>query len=145
MASTARKTLMKRLRQLHAFIYHISGGQMGGSINGSPLLLLTVTGRKSGAAYTIPLAYVRHEGDYLVSASAAGSDHHPAWFANLQSQPNAHIEVSGRIYRVSATVAPDDEREALYALFKSQGDNFAAYEKKTTRKIPVIRLHPHQS
>lgn len=142
MASTFRAQLMKSLRKLQVWMYHISSGKIGGSINGSPLLLLTVTGHKSGTPHTIPLAYVKHNGEYLISASAAGADKHPVWFTNLQSKLDATIEVSGKVYPVKATVATGAERDQLYNLFKAQGDNFAAYEQKTARKIPVIRLQP---
>lgn len=133
---------MKSLRKLHVWMYHISGGRIGGSINGSPLLLLTVTGRKSGKAHTIPLAYVQHNGAYLISASAAGADKHPVWFTNLQHKLEAKIEVMGKVYPVKATVATGAERDMLYDLFKAQGANFIEYETKTTRTIPVIHLQP---
>lgn len=136
-------SLMRGFRNLHVFMYHSSGGKMGGSINGSPLLLLTVTGRKSGKAYTMPLAYVLHDGEYLITASAAGADKNPTWLANLESKPEAKIEVRGKTFPVKATiVAAGEERDRLYELFKAQGNNFVEYEKKTTRKIPVIRLQP---
>lgn len=124
------------------FLYRNSGGKFGGSINGSPLLLLTVTGRRSGRAYTIPVAYVQHDGEYLISASAAGADRNPIWFSNLISKPEAKIDVKGQTYRVKVMPTTVEERDQLYELFKAQGRNFAEYEKKTTRKIPVIRLQP---
>ncbi len=145
MASPLGSTLMKSFRNLQIFLYRISSGKIAGSINGSPLLLFTVTGRKSGRAYTVPLAYVRHNDEYLVSASAAGSDRNPVWFSNLKSSPQAKIEVMRKTYCVTAVITTGEERERLYKLFKAQGSNFVAYEKKTTRKIPVIRLRPVSS
>jgi deazaflavin-dependent oxidoreductase (nitroreductase family) len=133
--------IAKAFRNLHVFLYHTSGGKIGGSINGSPLLLLTVTGRKSGREYTIPLAYVRHDGDYLITASAAGAERDPVWLTNLEKTPAARIEVDGQLYKVQATTTTGEERDRLYALFKAQGSNFADYEQKTRRTIPVIRLH----
>jgi deazaflavin-dependent oxidoreductase (nitroreductase family) len=142
MTTTLGSTLMKSYRSLHVFLYHISRGKVGGSINGSPLLLLTVIGRKSGQAHTIPLAYIQHDGEYLISASAAGADKNPVWFLNLTNQPEARIEVKGKVYHVKVTVTAGAERNRLYALFKAQGRNFAEYERKTARRIPVIRLQP---
>ena len=133
---------MKSFRNLHVFLYHSSGGKFGGSINGSPVLLLTVTGHRSGKAYTIPVAYVQHDGEYLISASAAGADKNPVWFSNLASRPEAKIEVQGKTYSVTAAITTGEERDRLYQLFKAQGSNFVEYEKKTARKIPVIRLQP---
>jgi deazaflavin-dependent oxidoreductase (nitroreductase family) len=140
MASSLGNTFMKGFRNLHVFIYHISSGKMGGSILGSPVLLLTVTGRKSGQPHTLPLAYVRHNNEYLISASAAGADKNPIWLGNLEHNPQAKIEVDGKTFNVQATITTGDERTQLYELFKKQGSNFVEYEKKTTRKIPVIRL-----
>jgi deazaflavin-dependent oxidoreductase (nitroreductase family) len=142
MASTLRSTLMKSLRNLHVFLYHSSSGKIGGAINGSPVLLLTVTGRRSGQTHTIPLAYVHQHGEYLITASAGGADKNPVWFANLESKPEARIEVKGKAYNVKATMTTGEERDRLYELFKAQGRNFAEYEQKSTRKIPVIRLQP---
>jgi deazaflavin-dependent oxidoreductase (nitroreductase family) len=142
MASPFRSRLMKSIRKLQVFLYRVSGGKIGGSLNGSPLLLLTVSGRKSGRAYTIPLAFVLHKGEYLISASAAGADKHPVWLSNLEARPEATIEVNGKTYHVTAMITTGEERDRLYDLFKAQGSNFAAYEKKTTRTIPVIRLQP---
>ncbi len=133
--------LMKGFRNLQVAMYRRSGGKMGGSINGSPLLLLTVTGRKSGKHYIIPLAYIQQGGDYLITASAAGAEKNPAWLANLENMSEANIQVGDKTYRVKPTViATGPERDQLYALFVAQGSNFAKYETKTARKIPVIRL-----
>jgi deazaflavin-dependent oxidoreductase (nitroreductase family) len=135
-------TLMKAFRNLHIFVYRVSGGKIGGRVFGSPVLLVSVTGRKSGKQYTIPLVYVQYNGEYLISASAAGADKNPVWFKNLESNPDAKIEVNGKAFNVKATIVIGEERDRLYELFKAQGSNFADYEKKTTRKIPVVRLQP---
>src|SRR6184192_2709194 len=123
-----QQTLMKSFRNLHVFLYHASGGKMGGSIMGSPLLLLTVIGRKSGQAYTMTLAYVQDKGDYLITASAAGAEKNPAWLKNLESKPEATIEVNGKTYKVKAVIVAGEERDRLYELFKAQGSNFGEYE-----------------
>ena len=138
MASSFGNQLMKGFRNLHVWMYRTSGGKWGGSVNGSPVLLLTVVGRKSGQAYTLPLAYVLHE--YLITASAGGADKNPVWLSNLENMSEAKIEVSGKTYTVKPTVTTGAERDQLYELFKAQGSNFGEYEHKTTRKIPVIRL-----
>lgn len=122
-------------------MYRASGGKFGGSVQGSPLLLLTVTGRKSGREYTYPLAYVVREGEYLITASAAGSEKNPEWLANLRRNPHARILVKDQTYDVTATITTGAERDKLYELFKAQGENFRRYEQQTKREIPVIRLH----
>jgi F420H(2)-dependent quinone reductase len=140
MASSLGDTLMKGFRNLHVFLYHISSGKIGGSVIGSPVLLLTTIGRKSGQPRTVPLAYVRHNDEYLITASAAGADKNPVWLANIEHNPNVKIEVAGKTLNAKALITTGDERTQLYELFKKQGSNFVEYETKTTRKIPVIRL-----
>src|SRR5262245_17066745 len=126
MTSSFGKWMMKNFRNFHVWMYRTSGGKRGGSIQGSPLLLLTVIGRKTGKSYTMPLAYVLHNGDYLITATAGGADKNPAWLANLESMSEAKIEVSDKTYTVKPTVVTGEERDRLYELFKAQGQNFAA-------------------
>jgi len=133
---------MKYMMKLAVFLYRVSGGKIGGSVNGFPVLLLTTTGRKSGKTHTNPVAYIQQGDEYLISASYAGQPKNPAWFLNLEKTPDAKIELSGKSMNVHAEIASSDERTQLYELFKAKGSNFVEYEKKTTRKIPVIRLKP---
>src|SRR5689334_4007103 len=124
MAASFGDRVMKGFRNLHVWMYHRSSGKRGGSINGSPLLLLTVIGHKSGKAYTVPLAYVRQGSDYLVTASAGGADKNPIWLSNLENMPDAKIEINGQTLTVKPTLITGVERDQLYELFKAQGSNF---------------------
>ena len=111
-------------------------------MNGNPLLLLTTTGRKTGLPRTTPLMYVHKDNEYLIAASAGGADQNPTWLSNLNNKPEATIEVNGKPIKVKAIITSGDERDQLYENFKALGSNFVEYEKKTTRKIPVVRLQP---
>ncbi len=135
-------TIFKAVTGIHVFLYRKSGGKIWGRMVGLPILLLTTTGRKTGLERTNPVVYVRDGNDYLLSASAGGADKNPAWFANLESKPDAKIEVDGKTIPVKVVITTGDERTGLYEQFKSASNNFVEYEKKTTRKIPVIRLQP---
>ncbi len=142
MASTLQNRIFKIVTGLHVFLYHTSGGKIWGSMNGNPVLMLTTTGRLTGKQRTTPVMYVHKDNEYLIAASAGGADQNPTWLSNLNSKPQATIEINGKIVPVKSVITSGDERDKLYENFKALGSNFVEYEKKTTRKIPVIRLQP---
>lgn len=142
MASSLLKPLQKLIARSHVFVYRISGGKIGAWMNGSRVLLLTTTGRKTGASRTTPVAFIYKDDAYLVAAASGGSAQNPAWFLNLESTPEATIELEGRQIRVRAAIISGRERDQLYELFKATYPGFSMVERWTTRKIPVIRLQP---
>jgi hypothetical protein len=87
MASSLLKRVQKIIARSHIFLYHISNGKIGGWWNGSRILLLTTTGRKTGASRTTPMAFIYKDDTYLVAAASGGSAQNPAWFLNLESTP----------------------------------------------------------
>ena len=142
MASSLQNRIFKVFTSLHVFLYHTSGGKIWGSMNGNPVLMLTTTGRLSGKPRTTPVMYVHKDNEYLIAASAGGADQNPTWLSNLNNKPDASIEIDGKQIKVKAVITSGDERDKLYENFKALGSNFIEYEKKTTRKIPVVRLQP---
>jgi F420H(2)-dependent quinone reductase len=142
MLASVGKAVFRLLMNLQVFVYRASKGRFMSQINGLPVLLLTTTGRKSGKTRTTPVLYIHQDNEYLIAASAGGADKNPMWFLNLQSHPEASIEVNGITHYVRAFITTGDERDRLYEVFKSSASNFVGYEKRTTRKIPVIRLQP---
>jgi len=119
-----------------------NGGKVGGMFEGSPLLLLHTTGAKSGQERVNPLMY-RAVGDhYAVFASKQGGHTHPDWYYNLAANPDASIEVGIETINVKARVTESDERTSIWELQKSEYPNFAEYEEKTPREIPVVILEP---
>ena len=122
--------------------FHANEGVVGGPFEGVPLLLLHHTGAKSGEARINPLAYQSDGGRYVVFASKGGAPTNPAWYYNLQANPNVTIEVGTDTIAAVASEATGEERERL---FRTQVENipqFAEYEKKAGRVIPVIVLTP---
>ncbi len=108
------------------------------------MLLLTTTGRKSGIAHTTPLRYLRDGGDYLIVASNWGNEKPPAWFYNLQANPNVTVEVKGKRLVARAEITGGDQRDALYQRFVAADASFTRYQAGVERTIPVIVLHPVQ-
>lgn len=114
---------------------------------GKALVLLHHTGAKSGASYVSPLAgFPTPEGGWVIVASNAGRDNHPAWYHNLQAHPETSIEVPGdddvRTVKVSARIAGDEERDTLYAEVAAKAPQFGEYQKGTSRRIPIVVLEP---
>ncbi len=142
MGSDLQNRLIRFFTSVHVFLYHNSGGKIWGSMNGNPVLMLTTTGRKTGLPRTTPVVYVHKDDEYLIAASAGGADQNPTWLSNINSKPEATIEINGKQIKVNAVITSGDERDKLYELFKAMGPGFIEYEKKTTRKIPVVRLQP---
>ena len=120
--------------------FRASGGKVGGAYEGTPLLLLTTTGAKSGRQHTTPLIYLDDGGRLVVFGTKGGAPTNPDWYYNLLARPEATVEVETETYAVRATVATGEERERLAALQKELRPQFAEYEAKTTRQIPVVVL-----
>lgn len=126
----------------HAIIeeFRANGGKVGGMFDGAALLLLHTTGAKTGKERIAPLAYRREGDDLVVFASKAGAPTHPDWFHNLVANPNVTVEVGTETFDAVARVTAGEEREAIWARQKSEIKNFAEYERKTEREIPVVVL-----
>ena len=124
------------------FLYNVSGGRIGGKMGKVPVLLLTTTGRKSGKQRTLPLVYIMDDSAYVITASAGGADKHPGWFFNIRSNPQATIQVKDKRIKVTAEVAGSEKKSELWAQLVEVAPNFAGYEKRTSRDIPMVILHP---
>ncbi|UBU12324.1 nitroreductase family deazaflavin-dependent oxidoreductase [Nonomuraea gerenzanensis] len=121
--------------------FRANEGRVGGMFEGSPLVLLTTTGARSGRSVTTPVMYLADGERYVVIASNAGADHHPAWYHNLRATPEATVELGTERFEAKAVFVEGAERDELYARMVAQAPGFAEYEAKTTRRIPVVALH----
>jgi deazaflavin-dependent oxidoreductase (nitroreductase family) len=122
--------------------FRANEGRVGGGFGGVPLLLLHHTGAKSGKSRVNPLAYQSDGGRYVVFASKAGAPTNPDWYHNLKAHPNVTIEVGTDTIDVLASEATGEERERLFRAQAERVPQFADYEKRTDRVIPVIVLTP---
>ena len=122
--------------------FRANQGRVGGRFAGATLLLLHTTGAKSGAAYTNPVAYLADGGRYVVFASKAGAPTNPGWYHNLKAHPEVSIEVENRTIEVTASELTGAERDRLYDRQTELSPQFAQYQAKTERVIPVIALTP---
>jgi deazaflavin-dependent oxidoreductase (nitroreductase family) len=120
--------------------YRANGGKVGGQFANIPLLLLTTTGARTGRSRTTPLAYSRDAERIVVIASMAGAPNNPDWYHNLVAHAEATVELGSERFSVKAAVTTGEERERLFNRQAAQLPVFAEYQKKTTRRIPVIVL-----
>lgn len=134
--------LLRRFTRLQVFLFKRSNGKWMSTMRGMSVLVIATVGRKSGKVRETPVMYLVDGRNYVVAASNAGRESHPAWYTNLRSHPNAKIFVPGAVIEVEASVAQSTERERLWAEFVNRAPFFDDYRKSTTREIPVIVLRP---
>ena len=126
----------------HVQRYQETDGEVGYLWNGVPILLLTTTGRRSGAHWTTPLIHGRDGDDYLVVASMGGAPQHPNWYRNLVADPSALIQVRSEHLKVTARTAGEAEKPRLWKIVSDLWPNYDVYQSRTDRVIPVVVLTP---
>ena len=136
------KAMQRTFGGLNRILYRASGGKVGGTMKGAPILLLTTSGRKSGKPRTMPLLYLEEDGRLVVVASSGGSPGHPAWFLNLQAHPDVDVQVGSEHRRLQARRAGIDEAERLWPAILERAPAYGKYRAKTTREIPLVLLEP---
>lgn len=120
--------------------FHANGGKVGGQFAGASLLLLHTLGAKSNQERVHPLVYFKDNGHYVILASKGGAPTNPDWYHNILAHPDVTLEVGTEQFKAHATVAEGQERDRIFADVSSQNPGFGAYQKNTTRVIPIIVL-----
>ena len=114
---------------------------MGGVFAGQPILILHTTGAKTGKPRLNPLVYATDGERLIVSASKGGAPSHPDWLFNVRANPDVRVELSDETFRARAAIIENGpHRDELYARLAAIMEQFAHYETKTDRRIPVIVL-----
>jgi deazaflavin-dependent oxidoreductase (nitroreductase family) len=121
--------------------YRATAGEEGHDWQGTTVLLLTTTGRRSRTKRTAPLIYRRHGDAFLVVASNGGGDA-PGWFLNLQADPIVDVQVKADHYTARARVASAEEKPELWRIMTATGVPYDAFQAKADREIPVVVLEP---
>ena len=134
---------LKLVNAIHRPLFRLSKGKVMGKGLGMPVLVLTTTGRKSGQKRaTMLTSPLQLDDNIVIVASRGGDDQHPAWFLNLQADPNVEVEMGGVTRPMTAHIADAVEKAELWPKIVADHDNYAGYQKKTEREIPVIVLSP---
>jgi len=134
--------MLQFIMKVMVFLYNVSGGRIAGKVGKLPVLLLTTTGRKTGKQRTLPVGYIMDGSTYVITASAGGAEKHPGWFFNIRSNPQATIQVNDKRIQVTAEIAGAEKKTELWTRLVEVAPNFAGYQKRTSREIPMVILHP---
>ena len=137
--------MLPRVLRIHDAVYQKTKGWIGHRTLGIPSLLLHTVGAKTGTARTASLTYARDGKDYLIVASKGGDPKAPGWYHNLKANPNVEINVGPKRFGVTArpVLPADPDYARLWQIVnKNNGNRYEAYQKKTSRPIPVVVLTP---
>lgn len=119
-----------------------TGTTEGLQVAGSPIVLLTLRGAKSGKLRYTPVMRVEHEGSYAVVASKGGADEHPVWYYNIKAHPEFPLQDGTVTKDYVAREVEGEERAAWWERSVAAYPPYADYQKKTDRQIPVFVLEP---
>lgn len=133
----------KNMNLVHRTMRTFTFGKIGWTAGKMPVLELTTTGRKSGEPRTVLLtAPVTIDDSLVIIASKGGHPTHPAWYLNLLDDPNVTVTTESGRRPMLARVAEGDERAELWPKVTAAAKNYADYQEKTDREIPVVVLEP---
>ena len=122
--------------------YERSGGTEGTTLRGLPVVILTMRGRKSGKLRKVPLMRVEHDGRYAAIASIGGAPKHPEWYFNLKADPRVRLQDGPEIVQTRARELDGEERALWWKRAVEAFGDYADYQEKTERLIPVLLLEP---
>lgn len=123
-----------------AELYEKSGGTEGASMRGMRIVLLTTKGNKSGKLRKSPLMRVEHDGEYAVVASLGGAPKHPVWYYNVVAEPHVELRDGTENHDYIAREVTGDEKAIWWERSVAAFPDYADYQKKTDREIPVFVL-----
>jgi deazaflavin-dependent oxidoreductase (nitroreductase family) len=126
----------------HADRYLASGGTEGADMKGKPVILLTTVGAKTGKIRKTPLMRVEHHGEYAVVASLGGAPKHPVWYFNIKANPRVELQDGAQTRDYEAREVVGDEKAIWWERAVEAWPDYADYQRKTDREIPVFVLTP---
>lgn len=123
-------------------LFESSGGTEGTTMRGMPVIILTTRGAKSGKVRKTPLMRVEHDGAYAVVASLGGAPRHPVWYHNITADPRVELQDGPVRQDMSAREVTGDEKRTWWERAVEAFPDYADYQEKTDRQIPVLVLEP---
>lgn len=143
MASDLQWAIVNKATAAHVAFYRLTGGRfLLGPLGSSRTVLVDHVGRKSGTVRTTPLLYVADGDDVVVIASKGGSHKHPAWWLNLREMDETTIQIGGERRRVKVHEATPEQRARLWPMVVEIWSDYANYQERTEREIPLAILSP---
>ena len=120
--------------------YEASDGAEAATMVGRPIIVLTTVGAKTGKLRKTPLMRVEHDGEYLVVGSLGGAPRNPVWVHNLRKNPLAELQEGAERHDYAARELDGEEREVWWKRAVEAFPNYAGYQQKTNRQIPIFLL-----
>jgi deazaflavin-dependent oxidoreductase (nitroreductase family) len=136
------KLLIKLSSKVNVFLYRLSGGRITGKLFGTPICLVTMTGRKSGRDITIPLMYNPDGENVILVASLGGAPKNPLWYYNLIAHPRVTIQMGSTRREMLAEQATPEQKAALWPVIVANFPNYELYQQRTQRDIPLMICSP---
>ena len=134
---------LKSMNAIHKTLLAVSFGRVGWNAGNMPVLKLTTVGRKSGVKREVMLTSPLQIGDtWVIVASKGGDDDHPARYLNLLAEPRVEVDIRGTRSVRTARVATADERATMWPRITEAHANYAGYQSRTSREIPLVLLEP---
>jgi len=141
LSGTYEPSPAKRSRE-QVELYESSGGTQGTTLRGKPVIILTTRGAKSGLIRKTPLMRVEHDGRYAVVASEGGAPKHPVWYHNLVADPHVELQDGAVRQDMTARELTGDEKAEWWERAVAAWPDYAGYQERTDREIPVFVLEP---
>jgi F420H(2)-dependent quinone reductase len=123
-----------------AELFEATNGEQGGELRGMPIIVLTSVGAKSGKLRKNALMRVEHAGEYAVVASLGGAPKHPVWYFNLKAHPHVELQDRAEKHDYTATEVTGDLKAEWWERAVAAYPDYADYQKKTDREIPLFVL-----
>lgn len=136
------KAMIRGFSALHRGWLKLTRGRLGNRFRGAPIVLLATTGRKTGKERTWPLLTLRDGDAYVFAASNGGHDQQPAWYLNLEANPDVTIKDKGATVVGRARITSGSERASWYARFVETYKAYGDYAEATEREIPIVIVEP---
>jgi deazaflavin-dependent oxidoreductase (nitroreductase family) len=140
---TPPRWLIPWVSRTHVALYRLTGGRIGARLAGKPGILLRTIGRRTGRSHTVCLPYFLADGHRVVVAAFAGAPRHPDWLENLRANPHVVVQEHGSRFPARAEILTDAERDSLWASIVVSAPWYEAYQRRTARRIPLVRLRVH--
>ncbi|MEO8967081.1 MAG: nitroreductase/quinone reductase family protein [Solirubrobacteraceae bacterium] len=140
MMARAARSVRVRMNHGHAWLYVHSAGRLGASVAGHRVLLLTTTGRHSGRTRRTPVQYEYINDELVVVAAGGGSPRPPAWWLNVEADPDVEVQIGADIWDVRAETAGPDRRAELWPALTAANPSIESAQAKAGRQLPVVVL-----
>lgn len=136
------RSFIKPFSKFNVFMYKLTGGRVMGTFQGLPVVLIKMTGAKSGQERNVPLMYVPYKEGVIIVASQGGAPKSPVWHKNLIAHPDIEAQYKSKKMKLRARRASDEEKQEVWPTCVKHYPPFEEYQARTDRNIPVYICEP---